>query len=137
VNNIRSTHVNIAVNNISGVGIKTKKLQQVLEWMEKHNYDIFLAQEANVSFQHQQVQQYFRDTLKSGYHLTTSETEFWFKGCNKPGGTFVITNARLRFRILHTISDPAGRWAGNIYVFKGGFKAAFISFYQICQWKKT
>jgi hypothetical protein len=29
--NIRLTHVNIAINNIAGVGIKTKKLQNVLE----------------------------------------------------------------------------------------------------------
>jgi endonuclease/exonuclease/phosphatase family metal-dependent hydrolase len=137
VDDIECPQVKLVINNIAGVGMKTKKLQRVLEWMETNQFDILLAQEANVSFRHQQVQQYFRDTLRSGYHLTTSETEFYFKGPNKPGGTFVLTNERLRFRILRTISDPAGRWAGNIYAFKGGFKVAFVSFYQICQWKKT
>jgi endonuclease/exonuclease/phosphatase family metal-dependent hydrolase len=134
---LTSGQIRIVINNISGIGIRTNKMQRVVEWMEKNNYDILMAQEANVSFKHQQVKQHLRKISQSKYHFSVSETEFNFKKSTKPGGTFILTNKKLRSRIIHKISDPAGRWAGNVYGFQGGEKIALISMYQICQWKNT
>ena len=135
--NTASGQVRIVINNISGIGIRTNKMERVIEWMEKNNYDILMAQEANVSFKHQQVKQHLRKISHSKYHFSVSETEFNFKKPTKPGGTFILTNKKLRSRITHKISDPAGRWAGNVYGFQSGEKIALISMYQICQWKNT
>jgi hypothetical protein len=53
------------------------------------------------------------------YHKTTSESKWEPTHLKKPGGTFVITNEKYRYRIRHTIKDEAGRW----YVFKIGNNA--------------
>jgi len=100
--------IKIAINNVSGIGIRTNKLQRVLEWMGNHQYDILMAQEANASFKHQQVQHYQRQTLRSQFHITTSETEFRFKHPTKPGGTFILTNRKISYHIVQKIHDLAG-----------------------------
>ena len=41
-------YVRVAISNISGMGIRTNKMQRVMKWMEENKYDILLAQEANV-----------------------------------------------------------------------------------------
>ena len=132
-----SLRLKVAINNISGLGVRTKKLHRVVEWMQEQQFDILMAQEANVHFKHHQVRHYLRQVLKSGYHIVTSESEFNFKTPTKPGGTFILTSRLFRSRILKKIIDPVGRWAGNIYSFSGDFKIALISVYQICQWKNT
>ena len=84
--------VRIAINNISGLGLRTFKLQRIVEWMENNSYDILLGQEANVSFCHQRVKQYIQSSFKTSYHISASETEFDFCTYIKSGGTFIITN---------------------------------------------
>ena len=125
----------IAINNISGLGLRTFKLHRILEWMENNSYHILLGQEANVSFRHQRVKQYIWSSFKTNYHISASETKFDFCTYIKPGGTFIITNRNLRHRIVSKIRDQAGRWTVNVYSFKDGQKIALISMYQICQWK--
>ena len=99
--------------------------------MEKNHYDILLAQEANVSFRHQKIREYTRKHLSMDYHITSSETEYQFTNINKAGGTFVISNQKLKSHITDKIIDRAGRWAGNVYRFKHEMKFAMISLYHI------
>jgi Reverse transcriptase (RNA-dependent DNA polymerase) len=123
--------IHIATNNIAGLSITTNKLKSILQWMEINQYDILLAQEANVSFKHQRIHEYIRNNLSQGYHITSSESDHIFSNIAKPGGTFVISNQRMKSRIVKKIIDPAGRWAGNIYTIKNGTPLACISIYQI------
>ena len=131
----RMVRLKVAINNISGLGVCTNKLHRVMEWMQEQQFDILMAQEANVHFKHHQVRHYLCQVLNSGYHIVTSESEFSFKTPTKPGGTFILTSRLFRSRIIQMISDPVGRWAGNIYSFSGELKIALISVYQICHWK--
>jgi hypothetical protein len=65
------------------------------------------------------------------YHMTTSESKWELTHLKKPGGTFVITNEKYQYRIRHTIKDDAGRWTGNVNVFKNNTTLAMISMYKV------
>jgi hypothetical protein len=106
--------INILINNIAGMGIRTNKLQQIISYLEEHNFDILLAQEAKVDFKHKITRTYIERMLKNKYHITVSETPFRATTTTKPGGTFVITSTPIKSRIINKISDEAGRWAGNV-----------------------
>jgi hypothetical protein len=104
------------------MGIKTNKLQQIMNYMEENHFDILLAQKANVDFQHEKTRTYIERMLKHRYHITVSETPFRSTTIIKPGGTFVITGTPLKSRIVNKISDEAGRWAGNVIILKNNQK---------------
>jgi hypothetical protein len=53
VNSTKS--INILINNIVGMGIKTNKLQQIINYTEEGYFGILLAQEANVVFKHKTI----------------------------------------------------------------------------------
>jgi hypothetical protein len=53
VNSTKS--INILINNIVGMGIKTNKLQQIINYTEESYFGILLAQEANVVFKHKTI----------------------------------------------------------------------------------
>jgi hypothetical protein len=36
--------INLLINNISGIGIRTHKLQQIISYMEENHFDILLTQ---------------------------------------------------------------------------------------------
>jgi hypothetical protein len=55
-----------------------------MQWIEAKNCDIFLGQEANISFKHQAMS-YFMDTQWTPkYHLTTAESHWKFNTLKKP-----------------------------------------------------
>jgi hypothetical protein len=110
--------INILINNIAGTGIRTNKLRQIINYMEKNQFNILLAQEANVDFKHKKTRTYIKRMLKQKYHITVSETPFRATTVKKPGGTFIITSTPLKSRITNKISDEAGRWAGNVIILK-------------------
>jgi hypothetical protein len=57
--------INILNNNIACMGIRTNKLQQIVSYLEENNFDILLAQEANVDFKHKTKRIYIlKETLK-------------------------------------------------------------------------
>jgi hypothetical protein len=122
--------INILINNIAGMGIRTNKLKQIINYMEENQFDILLAQEANVDLKHKETRTYIERMLKHKYHITVSETQFRATTVNKPGGTFVITSTPLKSRITNKISDEAGRWAGNVIILKNSQKVALIFTYQ-------
>jgi hypothetical protein len=99
--------------------------------MDNFQIDAFLGQEANVSFRHPKIQAYLRGRHCLRSHITTSETEGIFTSPHKPGGTFCMSNARMRSRIIERIKDQAGKWSGNIYQLTAGMKLALISLYQV------
>jgi hypothetical protein len=99
--------INILINKIAGMGIRTNKLRQIINYMEENHFDILLAQEANVDFKHKTTRTYIERMLKQKYHIMVSETPFRATTVNKPGGTFVITDTPLKSRIANKISDEA------------------------------
>jgi hypothetical protein len=99
--------INILINNIAGMGIRTNKLRQIINYMEENQFKILLAQEANVDFKHKETRTYIERMLKHKYHITVSETPFRTTTVIKPGGTFVITSTSLKSRITNKISDEA------------------------------
>jgi exonuclease III len=117
------------------MGIRTNKLRQIINYMEENQFDILLAQEANVDFKHKTTRTYIERMLKQKYHITVSETPFRATTVNKPGGTFVITGTPLKSRISNKISDEAGRWAGNVIILKNNKKIALISTYQTVRYQ--
>jgi hypothetical protein len=64
--------ISILINNIAGMGIRTNKLSQIINYMEENQFDILLAQEANVDFKHKETRTYFERMLKHKYHITVS-----------------------------------------------------------------
>ena len=122
--------LNLIINNVAGLGVLTGKMDDILQWIDANQIDTFLGQEANVSFRHPRIQSYLRGSHCSKFHVSTSETEWIFSSPHKPGGTFCISNQRMKSRIIHRLRDPAGRWSGNIYQLKAGKKLALISMYQ-------
>ena len=123
--------VNIMVNNVAGLGVLTEKAGMILAWTEEKGVDVLLGQEANVSFRHPKIQEKLRGKGWTDVHMATSESEWVFENPNKPGGTFCISNNRMRSRVIKRINDTAGRWAGTIFLFKSGVKLAMISLYQV------
>jgi hypothetical protein len=133
---INSTKIiHILIDNIAGMGIRTKKSRQIINYMEENQFDILLAQEANVDFKHKETRTYIERTLENKYHITVSETPFRATTVNKPGRTFVITSTPLKSRITNKISDEAGRWAGNVIILKNSQKVALISTYQTVKYQ--
>jgi ubiquinone biosynthesis protein COQ9 len=100
------------------MGIRTKKLRQIINYMEENQFNILLAQEANIDFKHKKTRTYIKRMLKQKYHITVSETPFRATTVKKPGESFIITSTPLKSRITNKISDEAGRWAGNIIILK-------------------
>jgi hypothetical protein len=90
------------------MGIRTNKLQQIISYLEENNFDILLAQEANIYLKHKITQTYIERMLKNKYHITGSETPFRATLTTKPGGTFVITSTPIKSRIINKISDELG-----------------------------
>jgi hypothetical protein len=127
--------INILINNIAGMGMKTNKLRQIINYMEEKHFDILLAQEANVDFKHKTTRTYIERMFKQKYHVTVSETPFCATTVNKLGGTFVITGTPLKSRIANKISDEAERWAGNVIILKNKQKIALISTYQTVRYQ--
>jgi endonuclease/exonuclease/phosphatase family metal-dependent hydrolase len=119
------------------MGIRTNKLQQILSYLEENNFDILLAQEANVDFKHKTTQTYIKRMLKKKYHITVSEKPFRATTTTMPGGTFVITSTPIKSRTINKISDEAGRWAGNILILKNNQKIALISTYQTIRYQSS
>jgi hypothetical protein len=112
LSNRKSQHnntVTVIVNNIAGFSPNTSKMQDIMQWIETKNCDIFLGQEANISFQHQAISYLMDKQWTPKYHLTSAETHWKFNTLKKPGGTFVITNEKYRYRISQVIKDKAGR----------------------------
>jgi hypothetical protein len=62
----------------------------IMQWIKAKNCDIFLGQEANISFKHQAMLYYMDTQLTPKYHLTTAELHWKFNTLKKPGGTFVV-----------------------------------------------
>jgi hypothetical protein len=116
INSTKTIH--ILINNIAGMGIRTNKLRKIINYMEENQFNILLAQEANVDFKHKETRTYIERILKHKYHITVSETPYRATTVNKPGGTFVITSTPLKSRITNKISDEAGRRAGNVIILK-------------------
>jgi hypothetical protein len=83
----KSQHNNIMtiiVNNIAGFSPNTCKMQDIMQWIERKNCDIFLGQEANISFKHQAFS-YLMDTQWTPkYHLTSAESHWKFNTLKKP-----------------------------------------------------
>jgi hypothetical protein len=92
-----------------------------------------MAQEANVSLNHHKTRHHLRNTLPRNHHITLSESDITLPTPYKPGGTFIISNHRLRSRIINKITDPAGRWAGNTNKLCNDKLITCISIYQICK----
>jgi hypothetical protein len=127
--------INMLINKIAGMGIRTNKLRQIINYLKKNQFDILLAQEANVDFKDKKTRTYIERLLKQKYHITVSETPFRTTTVNKPGGTFVMTGTPLKSRITNKISDEAGRWAGNVIILKNNQKIALISTYQTVKYQ--
>jgi hypothetical protein len=126
-----NNNMTIIVNNIAGFSPNTDKMQDIMQWIEAKKCDIFLGQEANISFKHQAMS-YIMDTQWTPkYHLTTAELHWKSNTLKKPGGTFIITNEQYRCRISQVIKDEAGRWAGNVYAFKNKTTLELISMYKV------
>ena len=123
-------YLNLIINNVAGLGVLTGKMDDILQWIDTNQIDTFLGQEANVSFRHPIIQSYLRGSHCSKFHVSMSETEWIFSSPHKPGGTFCISNQRMKSRIIHRLRDLAGRWSGNIYQLKAGKKLSLISMYQ-------
>jgi hypothetical protein len=119
------------------MGIRTNKLRQIINYMEENQFNILLAQEANLDFKHKKTRTYIERMLKQKYHITVSETLFCATTVNKPGGTFIITSTPLKSRITNKISDEAGQWAGNVIISKNSQKIALISTYQTVKYQST
>jgi hypothetical protein len=133
INSIKT--INILINNIAGMGIRTIKLRHIINYMQENHFDILLSQEANVDFKHKTMRTYIERMLKQKYHITASETPFRSTTIIKPGGTFVITGTPFKSRIVNKISDEAGRWAGNVIILKNNQKIALISTYQTVRYQ--
>ena len=123
--------VNIIVNNMAGMGIKTGKFENILQWLEDNQADIYLGQEVNTSKRHKITHKYLRSTSFIGKHMVISETKWNFESARKQGGTMCLSNQEMRSKIQRTIIDPMGRWAGNVYQFKHDVKIAILSVYQV------
>ena len=122
--------IRVITNNMAGMGIRTGKFENILQWLDNHSADIYLGQEVNISKNHDITKKYLRSPSFIGKHVVISKTKWKFETEKKPGGTMCISNQKLRSRIQRTISDSMGRWAGNVYQFKNGIKIAIISTYQ-------
>jgi hypothetical protein len=105
--------------------------------MEENNFDILLAQKANVDFKHKSTRKYIERMLKNKYHITISETPFRATTTTKPGGTFVITSTPIKSRIINKISDEAEQWAGNFLTLKNNQKVALIFTYQTVRYQNS
>jgi hypothetical protein len=127
--------INILVNNMAGMGLRTGKFENILQWLEDNRADIYLGQEVNTSKRHKIVQKYLRSPSFAGKHIVLSETKWNFETVRKPGGTMCISNQTTRSRIQTTITDSMGRWAGNVYQFKHGTSIAILSIYQVTKKK--
>jgi hypothetical protein len=83
----KSQHNNIMtiiVNNIAGFSPNTCKMQDIMQWIETKNCDIFLGQEANISFKHQAIS-YLMDTQWTPkYHLISAELHWKFNTLKNP-----------------------------------------------------
>jgi hypothetical protein len=124
-------NITVIINNVAGLSPHTEKLKDIMQWIQMRLCDIFLGKEAHISFKHKKMLQYIATQWISRYHITTSESKWELTHLKKPGGTFVITNKKYQYRIRHTIKDEAGRWVGNVYVFKNNTMLAMISMYKV------
>jgi hypothetical protein len=104
------------------MGIRTNKLQNIMNYMEENHFDILLAHESNVDFKHRTTRTYIERMLKKKYHITVSETPFRKITTINPEGTFVITGTPLKSKIVDKISDESGRWSGNVITLKNNQK---------------
>jgi hypothetical protein len=68
--------INILINNIAGMGIRTNKLRQIINYIEENQFDVLLSQEANVDFKHKKTRTYIERMLRQKYHITVSEIRF-------------------------------------------------------------
>jgi hypothetical protein len=104
------------VNNIAGLGVLNGKKDSILNWIDNNKIDVFLVQEASVSFRHPRIKSYLKSKKVNKYHISTSESEWKFEGTQKPGGILCILSARLKSRVLRRMNDHLGRWCGTDYV---------------------
>jgi hypothetical protein len=77
------------------------------------------------------MKQYIHSHWTTGFHLIAAESKWEFIQLKKSGGTFLITDSRMNFRITQTIKDKAGIWAGSVFTFKNNNTIAFISTYKV------
>jgi hypothetical protein len=82
----KSQHNNIMtiiVNNIAGFSLNTCKMQDIMQWIEAKSCDIFLGQEANISFKHQAISYPMDTQWTPKYHLTSAESHWKFNTLKK------------------------------------------------------
>jgi hypothetical protein len=122
------------VNNIAGMGVSTGKMDLILQWLNNTNVDIFIGQEANVSFDIprssliSEGKKHFSQT-----HIASSEIELYISNhINQGEGGFCISIQQIRSRITRRIHNQGGRWSGTVYQWIEGVKPATISIFQVC-----
>jgi hypothetical protein len=106
---LQKENITVIINNVAGLRPHTGKLKDIMQWNQKSQCDIFLGQEANIFFKHEKMLHYMATQWIPRYHMTTSESKWELTHLKKPGGTFVITNEKYRYRIRHTLKDEAER----------------------------
>jgi hypothetical protein len=94
---------------MAGLEVLDGKMDSIFQRIDNFQIDAFLGQEANVSFRHPTIQAYIRGSHCSRFHITTSETEWIFTSPHKAGGTFCLSNVRMRSCIIQQHQDQAGR----------------------------
>jgi hypothetical protein len=85
--NRKSQHYNIMtiiVNNIAGFSPNTSKMKDIMQWIETKTCNIFLGQEANISFKHQAISHLMDTQWTPKYHLTSAESHWKFNTLKNP-----------------------------------------------------
>ena len=126
-----SNEVTIVINNVAGLSPENGKLDSILKWMKEQDADILLCQETKISRFHKAMITMLRSWRFRRARVIISELPAESPNRYKPGGTMNLSKGKIATRIVETINDPIGRWAGFVYQLKNGVKLAIISVYQV------
>jgi hypothetical protein len=89
---LRKENITVIINNVAALSPHIGKLKDTIQWIQKSQCDIFLGQEANISFKHEKMPHYMATQWIPRYHMTISESNWELTLLKKPGGMFVIIN---------------------------------------------
>ena len=99
---------------------------------------IICLAETNLNWSHIPTKTSIYSLLKAWWphlHVATAYLEGAFPCCppSHPGGCFQIISDRVSRPVLHTHSDPMGRWCSQTLQSKANHQISFITAYRVCQ----